>query len=300
MKKFLSVLLSLSMLIGVLSACADRHLQYTAKLWFVNSASTELVQETREIVISEDASIAECVIKELMKGPKNPEYKAIIPKDAEVNDVMVTEDLAIVDFSDKIRLTTDADILLLSTSVLRTLTEIEGIERVLLTVDGGDFENLAGYTIGIMNKSDIVYDTTPQVKQQYFTLYFADLDSFKLVPETRKITVNEKETLEMQAMKELLKGPADKELSKTIPGETKILSVETKEGVCFVNLSQEFVSRHTGGTASEQLTIYSIVNTLTELTGVDKVQFLIEGQKSESFIHMLINEPFVRDESLIH
>mgnify|MGYP003304269782 CR=1 FL=1 len=49
----------------------------------------------------------------------------------------------------------------------------------------------------------------------------------------------------------------------------------------------------------EQLTIYSIVNTLTALEGIEKVQFLVEGQKNESFIHMLINEPFVRDESLI-
>ncbi len=300
MKKIISIMLVIVMFLVMLSACGENTLKYSAKLYFVNSDSTELVQETREISISDDKSIAECVVKELLTGPKNPEYKAIIPKEAKLNEVNVAGNLAIIDFSKEIYPETDADILLLSTSVLRTVAEIEGITRVLISVDGKDFETSDGNSVGIMDKDDIVYDTTPEVKQQqYITLYFADKEGSVLVEETRKITVNEKEKLEMQAIKELLKGPEDKELNKTIPQETKILSVETKEGVCFVNLSQEFVSRHAGGTMGEQLTIYSIVNTLTSLEGIEKVQFLIEGQKNESFIHMLINEPFVRDEGMI-
>ena len=105
--------------------------------------------------------------------------------------------------------------------------------------------------------------------------------------------------MEMRIIKDLLKGPVNPTLMKTIPGETKIISVETKEGVCFVNLSQEFKSRHTGGSAGEMMTVYSIVNSLTELENVDKVQFLVEGQKLEVFIHMIFNEPFVRDPELI-
>ncbi|MBQ2897210.1 MAG: GerMN domain-containing protein [Clostridia bacterium] len=299
MKKFICVLLMFILIVSF-CACSNKTLQYTAKLYFVNLGGTELVSETRDVIIPDGESIAKCVMIELMKGPKNPEYKAIIPKDATLNDVILTGDLAIVDFSADVYLEDDADILLLSTSVLRTIAEIEGISRVLITVDGGDFVNSQGNTIGIMNKADIVYDTTPEVKQQqYLTLYFANKDGSYLVDESRRITINEKESVEIQALRELIKGPKSKNSSRTIPQETKILSVETKEGICFVNLSQEFISRHTGGTASEQLTIYSIVNTLTELEGVEKVQFLIEGQKSESFIHMLINEPFVRDEGII-
>ena len=300
MKKIISLMLAIVVLVTMLSACGEKTLKYSAKLYFVNSDSTELVQETREISVPEELSVAESVVKELMTGPKNPEYKAIIPKTATLNEVTLAGDLVIVDFSKDVYPETDADILLLSTSVLRTLTEIEGITRVLITVEGKDFESSEGNSIGIMDKDDIVYDTTPEVKQQqYITLYFADGDGASLVEEERKITINEKEKLEMQAIKELIKGPEDKELNRTIAAETKILSVETKEGVCFVNLSQEFIARHPGGTMGEQLTIYSIVNTLTALEGIEKVQFLVEGQKNESFIHMLINEPFVRDESLI-
>jgi len=299
MKKFVCILLAVIVFAGLFSACSDKELKYTAELYFVNSQSTELVQETREITVAEDESIAGRVMQELMAGPKNPEHKAVIPNDLKLNEVTLTGDLAIIDFSNQITFETDADILLFSTSILRTITGIDGINRVLYTVNGGDFLNLDGNVLGIVNKADVVYDTTSEIKDRYITLYFANKSGSKLVAEKRRITVNEKESLEMQAVKELLKGPGEKNFGKTIPSETKILSVETKEGVCFVNFSQEFISRHTGGTAGEQLTIYSIVNTLTELEGIEKVQFLIEGQKNESFIHMLINEPFVRDESLI-
>ena len=47
------------------------------------------------------------------------------------------------------------------------------------------------------------------------------------------------------------------------------------------------------------MTVYSIVNSLTEISGVDKVQFLIEGQKKDVFIHLIFNEPFSRDQELI-
>jgi len=299
MKKTISLILALVMLTAF-SSCGDKTLKYSAKLYFANSDLTELVSETRDVLVADDVSIAESVIKELLTGPKNPEYKAIIPKEARLNNVTLAGNLVIIDFSEKIYPETEADALLLSTSVLRTVTEIEGITRALITVNGGDFEISDGNAIGIMNKDDIVFDTTPEVKQQqYISLYFANKEGSMLVEESRKITVNEKEKLELQAVKELIKGPESKELGKTIPAETKILSVETKDNVCFVNLSQEFISRHPGGTMGEQLTIYSIVNTLTAIDGIEKVQFLIEGQKNESFIHMLINEPFVRDGSMI-
>ena len=47
------------------------------------------------------------------------------------------------------------------------------------------------------------------------------------------------------------------------------------------------------------MTLYSIINTITELPGIDKVQFLIEGQKQEVYIHAVFNEPFKRNDKLI-
>ena len=66
-----------------------------------------------------------------------------------------------------------------------------------------------------------------------------------------------------------------------------------------MNLSSDFVTKNNVGTAAERMTIFSIVNSLTELSNVDKVQFLIEGEKKEVYHHMIFNEPIERDISMI-
>lgn len=47
------------------------------------------------------------------------------------------------------------------------------------------------------------------------------------------------------------------------------------------------------------MALYSIVNTMTELPGIDKVQFLIEGQKREVYIHAIFDAPFKRNDDII-
>ena len=56
-----------------------------------------------------------------------------------------------------------------------------------------------------------------------------------------------------------------------------------KDNVCYVDLSAEFQKNHLGGEKSEILTIYSIVNSLQNVSGVRYVQFLIEGERVEYY-----------------
>ena len=81
-------------------------------------------------------------------------------------------------------------------------------------------------------------------------------------------------------MDELIKGPQAKGSLATVPPETKVRNIMTQDGICYVDLSSEFVSRHSGGKAKELLTIYSIVNSLTALDDVSKVQFPYRRRKT--------------------
>lgn len=123
------------------------------------------------------------------------------------------------------------------------------------------------------------------------TLYFGDQQAEYLVPEFREITKGS-ETLEAAIITELIKGPQKSELSRTIPKEAKLLSVNVINGVAYVNFSKELQTKHWGGSAGETMTVYSIVNSLGVLPGIQKVQFLIEGDKQESiFGHMDTSSP---------
>ncbi|MEW6426227.1 MAG: GerMN domain-containing protein [Bacillota bacterium] len=123
----------------------------------------------------------------------------------------------------------------------------------------------------------------PEQKAVPVTVYFADKQAMYLVPEERQVIVDQG-TIAEAVIKELIKGPQNPELRKTIPEGTVLLSLTVKDGTAYVNFSKEFQSRHWGGTAGESMTIFSVVNSLGKLKDIKQVQFLLEGQKQESIL----------------
>ena len=119
-------------------------------------------------------------------------------------------------------------------------------------------------------------------------LYFIN-EQGKLAPETRYIDNAEvakgNDNLATVLVKELISGPAKGSLLQaTIPQDTKVHSnVLIKDGIATVDLSKDFIDKHKGGKKNEQLTLYSIVNTLTELKEVKSVQFKIDGKVKKEF-----------------
>ncbi len=136
-------------------------------------------------------------------------------------------------------------------------------------------------------------------------LYFANEDSTKLKLEVRYIPVSEaKKSVNNLAgivVKELINGPEGSDLKPTIPKGTKLRSsVGIKAGVATVDLSKDFVDKHPGGKAAEQLTIYSVVNSLTQIKDILKVKFLINGESREAYKGSFkFDIPFPPDPSLI-
>jgi hypothetical protein len=100
---------------------------------------------------------------------------------------------------------------------------------------------------------------------------------------------------------ELIKGPKVNGLKPTIPSEAKLSSkVEIDGDVAIVDFNSDFRDKHSGEKAQEKMTIYSIVNSLTELKEIDKVQFLIEGEKVKEFKgNFRFNNAFPRTTSII-
>ncbi|HEY9060112.1 MAG TPA: GerMN domain-containing protein [Pseudobacteroides sp.] len=120
-------------------------------------------------------------------------------------------------------------------------------------------------------------------------LYFANEDGSKLKLEVRYIPVSEaKKSVNNLAgivVNELIKGPTKKGLKATIPEGTKLVknSVPIKDGVATVNFSKDFVDKHPGGKDAERITIYSIVNSLTDIKAIQEVKFLINGKVCETY-----------------
>ncbi|MDQ2087386.1 GerMN domain-containing protein [Herbivorax sp. ANBcel31] len=140
-------------------------------------------------------------------------------------------------------------------------------------------------------------ETEKEETEKDIILYFSDYQAEYTVAEIRNVEVEG--NIEETIFKELKKGPENEELYAVIPDKTKLLSIQTKDGVCTVDLSEEFVSNQPGGTAAETITINSIVNTLTELEHIDSVQFRVEGNIREVLVHQELDRPIKRNESII-
>ncbi|TYQ15300.1 UNVERIFIED_CONTAM: sporulation and spore germination protein [Acetivibrio alkalicellulosi] len=136
-------------------------------------------------------------------------------------------------------------------------------------------------------------------------LYFANEDYTKLKLEIRYIPISEaKKSVNHLAeiiVNELIKGPKVSGLKPTIPVEAKLHEdIKIDGDVAIVDFNSEFRDKHPGGKAQEKMTIYSIVNSLTELKEINKVKFLIDGESAKEFKgNFRFNSAFPRTMSLI-
>ena len=123
-----------------------------------------------------------------------------------------------------------------------------------------------------------------QLRQTIATLYFFGKESAKLEPEARQIDVkllidNPYKTL----VNLLIEGPKSEGLLKLIPDQTKLNNIEIKEGIVYIDFSDEFIKEQNLGESQEKIIINSILKTLIELNEVNGIKILINGEENKSF-----------------
>lgn len=85
-----------------------------------------------------------------------------------------------------------------------------------------------------------------------------------------------------------------------IPVGGRVEWVQISGDLATVSLSQELVDNHPGGSAGELLTVYSIVETLTQLPEVERVQLLVAGRRVETLVgHLAIDRPLEPDPGMV-
>ena len=134
------------------------------------------------------------------------------------------------------------------------------------------------------------------MRQTIVTLYYQNKDTKELMPEGRMIDAKELLTDPYATLVNLLiENPKNERLQSAIPEGTRVLKTELQGNIVYLDLSKEFIDNHEGGEQKESATIYSIVNTMTNLTEVNAVKILIEGEENKAFKDNLIkfDDPFV-------
>lgn len=306
---FITVFIAIILIVVFAIINSKMHHEKNIDLYFLNPVSNTLTPETRKITVGNEDSMIKSAMDELKIGPKNTTILVnAIPEEVKIEKCHFVKDnkngdTVFVDLSESYNDLKESQEILLRGAIVWSLTDFDFVENVVLTVNEEPVKISDNKVLGLLNRENVVVNpviSPDKTEIKEVTLYFSDETSSGLCPEKINVEVIQSQTIENQIVEQLIAGPKDGSHYSTIPPETKIRNIKTEESICYVDLSSEFVTKHNGGSSSEMLTIYSIVDSLTELDNVTKVQFLIEGQKEDSFKgHLDFSKPFARNEDII-
>ncbi len=250
------------------------------KIYFVNNSEDKLV--TEEYIAKGESAEERAgeLIARLRSEPEKITLKKPIPDEIKINSWEINENILNIDFSETYRELTGISEILSRACVVKTLCQIEGVDKVEYTIDGQPLMYSELNPIGAMSGSDFIDNTggeTTYYQTVQLSLYYTDAEGKKLVNTRHNIEFDGTFSLEELVIRQLIDGPLEEEnLAPVIPSGTKINKVSFKDGICYVDLSKEFLSGLDG--VSDEVVVYSIVNSLAEVGSVAKVQLWIDGK----------------------
>ena len=128
-------------------------------------------------------------------------------------------------------------------------------------------------------------------------LYFADPEGRYLVAETQQIKGCEEDIDCVKNLFTALVAGSQSDLLPIVPVQAQVLNVELREDLALVDFNSAFVHSHPGGSLSELLTVYGLVNSLTvNFPYLKQLQILVDGQPVTSLKgHVSLSRPLMAD-----
>lgn len=288
-KKSGVLLLALLMVCTLFTGCSIETIQSKQEeskynFYYLNTSETVLKSEPYE----PKEETKEYMVKALLQKLGNRETPeggvSLLPEDVSVNSYDLQEDLLIIDFSKEYSEMSKVREVITRDGIVQTFLQIPDISRVRFTVAGQPLKDSRNQEIGDMTDSTFV-EVSKKNEDNYrydtFTLYFADESGKRLLKETRNVYYRRTLSKERVVLEQLAKGPLEEDHYATIPEDTMAINVITADRICYLDLNSEFQSAALD--VAENISVYSVVNSIVDSCEVDKVQISIEGDSGGNF-----------------
>ena len=183
-------------------------------------------------------------------------------------------------------------------AVTRTLTQLKDVDGILFTMNGEALTDESGNMMGVLRSASFVdnaVDNPEDYREAVIALYFANEAMDGLVKVERTVVYRSSSSMERIVVEQLLRGPEDSGAKASLPNTASLLSINVRDGVCYVNFDSKFITEVLG--SYDYVPVYSVVNSLTELPNVDKVQISINGSFETGFQRDILSFaiPFTRN-----
>ena len=255
------------------------------QLYFIDKAVIQLVSEGYEVSgKTTEEQVAE-YIQALDTEPKNEDYEKSKPISVVINVFVIGKNSQVtLHFDSSYYEVTGVKEVLMRAAIVKTLCQADGIDAVEFYINGQPLIGSLGKPLGLMSEEDFIDNTgakTNYYQYVYSTLYFANEAGNALVESNLKIPYDGTISTEQVIIEQLIMGPIEEGMKRTLSEKTKLLKVSTKEGICTLDFNKEFLKEVDG--VLGEVSLYSIVNSLVELPHIYRVQFTVQGEVQKQF-----------------
>lgn len=255
-------------------------------VYYVSNSETKVEMHEHEMQAESEEDMLQELMDCLSTVPDKLEYKAPLSMGFQVLGMNVQEGKVQINVDGAYKNMPPTTEVLVRAALVRTLTQLPNISYVGITVDGQQLYDNAGEAVGWMSADQFIDNDGNEINTYELTrikLYFANEEGDKLIAAYREKHYSTNTPLERFVVEELISGPSGQVpgLYPTVNPETKIINVMTKDGICYVNFDSSFLT--VVNNVSTELAVYSIVDSLVELSNINKVQILVNGEVPSSF-----------------
>lgn len=279
MKKYIMGFLLFVLMTLTLTGCREEQKENGEyQVYYFNIEKTRIVPEEYDSSGEKGEALVMELLERLQSEPDSSKMRRTIPKNVKILGIKSNGSQLIVDFSKEYSGLPVTEEVLLRAAVVRTLLQTGEHSLIAFTVESEPLKTKDGSLVGSMTMDSFIENPGAQInssKQAVISLFFSNSDGTGLVEESREVHYSTNISMERLIMEQLIEGPKKDGAIATIPSETKIINISVVDGICYVNLDQNFQNQNQEIT--EEVLLYSIVNSLTELPTVSKVQLYING-----------------------
>ena len=128
-------------------------------------------------------------------------------------------------------------------------------------------------------------------------IYYVDHSMLRLIPINLNLGKTTTKNAANLIVDKLIEGnDKNPKILRVIPSKVKCMSVKLKNKTAIVNLKKDCIKNKPENKIHGLLAVYSIVNSLTSIEGIDTVQFRIDGKEDKGFVSGLdMRETFIPD-----
>lgn len=278
-------LLCVSFLMMLVAGCESSEVESEYHVEYLSKDKNRIVEVPYEPSATDTDGLITEFLAVLSSDSDNVDYRKPIPNDVEVTSFSLDGIMLTIHFDTDYANMNAVEEVLCRAAIVRTMTQIDGVDCVAFYIGDTPLTDVKGNVIGSMNQESFIENPGEQInsiQNTSLTLYFANEAGDGLVKEVRQdVYYSSNVSLEKLIMEQLLEGPKMKGAKSAIPEGTRLVTVSVVDGVCYVSLDETF--RNQDYKVSEAIVIYSIVDSLTELPAINKVQISVNGDTSGNY-----------------